>query len=153
MISPELERLATVGALTREAPTPGEVDGLVRSGEAKLRDAGNLALALESRFDLAYNAAHALALAALRRLAYRAQNRYTVFQVLTHTLALPAASWRVLAKAHQVRNRSEYEGAVDLDEPARYGRHRRRNRGSRCPPRDCARHESVNVNSYWCLSP
>lgn len=49
--------------------------GLQRTGIARLRDAQNSALALESRFDLAYNAAHALCLAALRRTGYRSGNR------------------------------------------------------------------------------
>jgi hypothetical protein len=63
---------------------------------------------------LAYNAAHALALAALRRLGYRSDNRYLVFQVLPHTLGLPAETWRVLAKGHEARNRAEYEGALEI---------------------------------------
>lgn len=50
----------------------------------------NATLAIESRFDLAYNAAHALALAALRARGYRSDNRYVVFQALPHTLGLPA---------------------------------------------------------------
>jgi hypothetical protein len=66
MTSPELERLVLVGQLKREPGTQGEIDGLVRSARSRLTDAGHPALALESRFDLAYNAAHALSLAALR---------------------------------------------------------------------------------------
>jgi hypothetical protein len=47
------------------------------------------ALSPEIRFDLAYNAAHALALAALRWNGYRLNNsRYIVFQALPHTLEL-----------------------------------------------------------------
>ena len=72
-------------------------------------------LSLESRFDLAYNAAHALCLAALRRHGYRARHRYIVFQVLPHTLGLGPEVWRVLAKAHDQRNLAEYEGHVDVD--------------------------------------
>ena len=116
MTSPELENLARTGALTREAAASDEISGLRSSGEARLRDAANPALSLESRFDLAYNAAHALALAALRRLGYRPRNRYVVFQVLTHTLSIPASKWRMLAKAHDLRNMSEYEGSLDIDE-------------------------------------
>ena len=68
------------------------------------------------RFDLAYNAAHALALAALRWHGFRSENRYTVFQVLPHTLALPLALVRVLSKAHTVRNAAEYEGHLEADQ-------------------------------------
>lgn len=116
MTSAELERLVAVGQLKRETPATGEVEGLRRSGGARLHDAANAALSLESRFDLAYNAAHALALAALRRWGYRPANRYIVFQVLPHTLGLPAAVWRTLSKAHDARNLAEYEGAVEVDE-------------------------------------
>ena len=55
-------------------------------GRVRLRDAQNLELGVESRFDLAYNAAHAYSLAALRWHGYRSGNRYTVFQCLPHTL-------------------------------------------------------------------
>lgn len=116
MTSRELENLAALGTLKREPPSAAEVQELRRSGEARLADAVNTALRLESRFDLAYNAAHALAHAALRRMGYRADNRYAVFQVLPHTLNLPAPTWRVLAKCHELRNRAEYEGQLDVDE-------------------------------------
>ena len=71
---------------------------------------------LASRFDLAYNAAHALCLAALRRAGYRPSKRYVVFQLLPHTLGLGPGTWRVLDHAHSVRNRSEYEGDLSIDE-------------------------------------
>ena len=83
-----LESLAGTGkALLAEAPDAVEIAGLLRSGRARLTDARNAALSLESRFDLAYNAAHALCLAALRRNGFRARHRYIVFQVLPHTWA------------------------------------------------------------------
>jgi hypothetical protein len=93
-----------------------EFAGLVRSGKARLNDAANKALALESRFDLAYNAAHALCLAALRWHGYRLSNRYIVFQLLPHTLNLGPAVWRVLSKCHDIRNLGEYEGDLNIDE-------------------------------------
>ncbi len=42
--------------------------------------------------------------------------RYLIFQVLPHTLGLPAAQWRVLAKAHERRNLAEYEGHLEYDD-------------------------------------
>ena len=68
-------------ALKTEAPDAAELTGLIRTGKARLADARNTTLALESRFDLAYNAAHALCLAALRAKGFRASNRYIVFRV------------------------------------------------------------------------
>ncbi len=113
-----LERLAQIGSLHREAPIRREFEGLLRIGNARLHDAMNETNSKESRFDLAYNAAHAFALAALRSHGYRPpQNaRFVVFQALPHTLGTPAAKWRLLAKCHEMRNRMEYEGEVDIDE-------------------------------------
>ena len=111
-----LERLAQIGSLKREPPDQRETDGLVRSGRVRLRDAQLQGLSPESRFDLAYNASHALALAALRRAGYRSDNRYLVFQCLPHTLGVGAEVWRVIALCHERRNRAEYEGDADIDE-------------------------------------
>jgi hypothetical protein len=82
MTSPSpLERLAGPGnVLGKEAPDAKEFEGLVRSGLARLKDSDNEANSLESRFDLAYGAAH------------------------------------VLSKCHDMRDRTEYEGALDVDE-------------------------------------
>jgi hypothetical protein len=114
---PALENLCGPGKpLKAEAPDANEIAGLLRTGTARLHDAQNTALALESRFDLAYNAAHALCLAALRRMGYRSGNRYIVFQVLPHTLGLGPEVWRVLDKCHNTRNLGEYEGMLDVDE-------------------------------------
>ena len=112
-----LESLCGPGKpLAAEPPDVAEIAGLLRSGRARLFDAHNASLSLESRFDLAYNAAHALCLAALRRMGYRPANRYIVFQVLPHTLGLGPEVWRVLDKCHNTRNLGEYEGALDVDE-------------------------------------
>lgn len=115
MTSP-LDNLVGTGSLKREAPDAREFEGLVRSGTVRLADAERAENALESRFDLAYNAAHALCLAALRRLGYRASNRYVVFQVVPHTLGLGPEVWRVLAKGHAIRNQGEYEGDLNIDD-------------------------------------
>lgn len=116
-MSPPLDNLSGTGKpLKAEAPDAAETAGLLRTGLARLADSRNTSLALESRFDLAYNAAHALCLAALRGKGYRASNRYIVFQVLPHTLGLGPEVWRVLDKCHNTRNLGEYEGLLDVDE-------------------------------------
>jgi hypothetical protein len=111
-----LDNLVTIGKLKVEPTVDAELDGMMSSGRARLADAQRAELSFESRFDLAYNAAHSLALAALRFHGYRSENRYLVFQALQQTVQLEAAEWRVLDKAHSLRNRSEYEGYVDHDE-------------------------------------
>lgn len=111
-----LENLVRINKLHHEPADASEVQGLIQSGKVRLKDAGIEALSLESRFDLSYNAAHALSLAALRHFGYRSDNRYLVFQCLQHTLDFPPAKWRVLDQAHRKRNLSEYEGDIDVDE-------------------------------------
>ena len=110
-----LQNLERISQLKTEIPSKEEFNGLVISGQRRLKDAENESLSLESRFDLAYNASHALSLAALRWHGYRSNNRYLVFQCLEHTVNIPSEKWRVLDQAHRKRNLAEYEGDVDVD--------------------------------------
>lgn len=112
----QLDNLVKIGKLKAEAPSAQEVAGLIGSGLARLHDAKIESLNIESRFDLAYNAAHALSLAALRKAGYRSDNRYLVFQCLQHTLDLPSEQWRILGQAHRKCNIAEYEGELDIDQ-------------------------------------
>ena len=112
----KLENLVRIRKLKTEAASRDEIAGLVRSGLARLTDSKNATLSQESRFDLAYNAAHALSLAALRAAGYRSENRYLVFQCTQHTLDLASEQWRVLDQAHRKRNVAEYEGHNDVDD-------------------------------------
>lgn len=96
--------------LKAERPDAKEFAGLKRSGQARLRDTLNVTLSLEGRFDLAYNAAHARCLAALRWHGYRSSNRCIVFQLLPNTLGLGPEVWRVLSRCHDIRNLGEYGG-------------------------------------------
>jgi len=111
-----LENLADAGQLKKEQADQVEFGGLVRSGHARLDDARKETLSIESRFDLAYNAAHAFSLAALRFNGFRSNNRYMVFQCLPHTLGVGPDVWRLLAHCHGLRNRGEYDGLFDVDE-------------------------------------
>ena len=116
MTSPNLENLVKIGKLKKERVSQTEFDGLVKSGRARLTDARIPSLSIESRFDLAYNASHALSLAALRWHGYRSENRYLVFQCLQETLGLGPEHWRVLALCHERRNVAEYQGHLDVEE-------------------------------------
>jgi hypothetical protein len=117
MTSQHLDSLVSIDRLKAEPGDQAEFDGLVKSGRARLLDARNGTLSIESRFDLAYNASHALSLAALRWQGYRSDYRYIVFQCLQHTLGLDAKVWKVLDHCHHLRNRGEYEGFLDINEP------------------------------------
>ena len=61
MNSVELDNLVKIGSLKREPASPREQRGLRASELARLNDANRADLAYDSRFDLACNAAHALA--------------------------------------------------------------------------------------------
>jgi hypothetical protein len=115
MANDKLKNLAKTGQLKAEPASEEEVAGLLRSGAIRLADAKNEDLSKESRFDLAYNAAHALSLAALRRAGFRSESRYLVFQCTQHTLDLEPGQWRVLDQAHRKRNLAEYEGDIEVD--------------------------------------
>jgi hypothetical protein len=111
----ELENLAKINQLKTEPVNANEFVGMLRSGDTKLKDALLSGLSEDSQFTLAYGAAHAFSLAALRWHGYRSDNRYLVFQCLQHTLGLDKAKWRVLDKCHNARNLAEYEGHLDVN--------------------------------------
>jgi len=112
----ELDNLVKIGKLKTEPGARAEFDGLVKSGNNRLADAQNEDLSPDSRFDLAYSASHAFALAALRQKGYRSGERYIVFQALPHTLGLDVATTRIFARAHNERNLAEYQGRTEIDE-------------------------------------
>ncbi len=99
MSQPELDNLVRIGQLKAEPRNTQEVNRMLSMARSRLNDAQLSNLSLEGRFTSAYNAAHSAALAALRWHGYRSENRYTVFQCLTHTLDL-----------------AEYEGYLDVEE-------------------------------------
>ncbi|SDV10421.1 hypothetical protein [Pseudomonas mucidolens] len=111
-----LENLQRSGGLKVEPPDRKECEGLIRSAKDRLKDASCVNLSFASRFDLAYNAAHAIALTALRLHGYRSEKRYLVFQCLTHTACIGNVQVRLFALCHERRNLAEYEGYMDEDE-------------------------------------
>jgi hypothetical protein len=56
-----LENLVRTGDLVPEAPYEPDLQRLLASARARLSDAERTDITFDSRFDLAYNAAHALA--------------------------------------------------------------------------------------------
>jgi hypothetical protein len=112
----ELDNLVRINQLKSEAGSRSEFAGMVNSARTRLADAQNESIDPDSQFDLAYGAAHRLALAALRQQGYRSENRITVFQTLVHTLDSDKADIQIFLRAHNERNLAEYEGRMEIDE-------------------------------------
>jgi len=88
---------------------------MVSSARTRLADAQNESLDPDSQFDLAYGAAHRLALVTLRQLGYRSEDRISVFQTLVHTVGTDKADIQIFLRAHNQRNLAEYEGRTDVN--------------------------------------
>jgi hypothetical protein len=111
----ELDNLVKIGNLKVETASRKEFDGMVKSARRGLVDAQNESIETDSQFDLAVEAAHKFALAALRHQGCPSENRITVFQALVHTLGTDNADLRIFLRAHNERNLAAYEGRVDID--------------------------------------
>lgn len=115
-----LENLAGTGQLLTEETSFNEISGYLLRAEQQLADARTTTLSPASRFSLAYDAAHAFALAALRAHGYRPGrglgHRVIVFSTLAHTVASPAAEWSALTRYHTKRNASEYAGLTNASD-------------------------------------
>ena len=111
----ELDNLVKIQRLKVKSPTLLEYTGMVASARRRLVDAQNEDLDPDSQFDLAYGAAHRLALAALRREGYRSEDRITVFQTLVHTLGTERSHIQTFLRAHNERNLAEYQGRMEID--------------------------------------
>lgn len=112
-----LKNLAARNLLHQEPRDEQEIGNLINAAIARLQDAQNVSLSYASRFDLAYNAAHGFALAALRSAGYRTDKRYLVFQCLVHTTSLSKSTVRLFSTCHDKRNLAEYTGYFDEDFP------------------------------------
>jgi hypothetical protein len=100
---PELDNLVRINRLKAEPASRNEFVGMVSSARRRLVDAQNKSLDPDSQFDLAYGAAHRLALAALRQQGYRSENRITVFQTIVHTLGSDNSDVQIFLRAHNER--------------------------------------------------
>ena len=115
-----LANLARAGQLAAEASSAGEIGRLLKGAADQLRDSRGSSLSSPSRFVLAYGAAHALALAALRAEGYRPVaskgHRKVIFQVLGASADAPRELWLALDRYHDRRNAAEYEAAPPASE-------------------------------------
>ena len=114
----KLQRLEAAGQLKPEATSKQEIEGFLASARELLTDSQNSQLSAASRFRLAYDAAYALAHAALRAHGLRPSqekgHRAIVFQCLAHTVGAAPDIWATLSKAHSRRNASVYGGLIDV---------------------------------------
>lgn len=112
-----MSALDNLWQLKLEPPSKEEIGSYLRKAAFYLRDAGREGMSPASRFMLAYDAAHALAFAALRAKGYRPDaNRAVVFQTLEATVGAPKELWVALDRYHTRRNASEYAGMVEASE-------------------------------------
>jgi hypothetical protein len=111
-----LDKLVTTGHLKVQPTSKSQLAGFLANADRRLADAQIPELSSAGRFNIAYEAAHALALAAMRAHGYRPGSapghRAIVFQELVHTVQAPATLASSLNRDHAKRNKSEYEGLV-----------------------------------------
>ena len=109
-----LDSLVKAGRLRGEPTSRQEIGRFLAIAETSLADAAIAGLSPAGRFKHAYDAAHALALCALRAHGLRPASvpghRAIVFQALAMTLGAERPLWSTLELYHMRRNKSEYEG-------------------------------------------
>jgi len=104
-----LENLERIELLLPLEKSETEFIQLIEKAKELHTDSIRKELSIQSRFQLAYEASFALALAALRWHGYRPSgNRYVVFQALSHTVEF-GSEVALLIKAHGMRNEIEYD--------------------------------------------
>ncbi len=120
----ELASLVKSGRLKRERTSPEEIRSYLQHAAQSLADANVPGVSASGRFEFAYTAAHALALAALRvqdvRPGAGPGHRAIAFVMLTQTIAIPESAASSLNRYHTKRNKSEYgDWVVVTDSEAR----------------------------------
>lgn len=109
-----LRNLTERNQLRVEKSSAEEVQGLLASAGSFIADARRKENSEATRFNIAYEAAHAPALAALRandlRPAQGPGHRAIVFNVLDATTTAPSSVCVPLGKAHDKRNKLTYDG-------------------------------------------
>ena len=112
-MSAELNNLVNLGKLQPQPPRKSEIDGILQRAAEFLEGAQNASGPLSVRFSLAYSAAHAIALGALRMAGYRPAYRGVAFQCIVHVIPCSDDEAETLITAHEIRNNVEYDGLPD----------------------------------------
>lgn len=99
----------------RHTPTVAELQTHITNAATDLVDAKNATVSAVGRYKHAYDAAHALAIAAVKIRGFRPSNelghRQLVFTALEHAVPAVERDVPIFNDAHKERNRSEYDGA------------------------------------------
>ncbi|HEY6898269.1 MAG TPA: hypothetical protein VI279_13490 [Rhodocyclaceae bacterium] len=96
----DLNDLLQMGKLRHAPCSQREFGQLLRAGRARLIDARNQALALESRLDIAYKACNILALAAFRWHGLRPNTSLPLLLLLPCVVDTDVATKKILARGH-----------------------------------------------------
>lgn len=118
LLSDRLKNLAEAGQLNPHRPALAEIQQHLGKAERVLGDARRPENSLEGRFENANSAGHALLMAALKMKGYRPSSekghRAILYQLLDQLVPGAAGAKDTLARVHNLRNRSEYDGD-DID--------------------------------------
>ena len=113
-LSEQLQGLEKIGRVNPHAATTAEIQQHLSDAKDFQTDASKKDNTLRGRFSNANSAAHALLMAAIKIQGYRPTgekgHRYILYELLDSLLPAAAGAKAVLAQAHKLRNRSEYDG-------------------------------------------
>ena len=113
-LSERLQKLEGIGQVNPHVATVVEIQQHLNDARDLLADASRKSNTLRGRFGNANSAAHALLMAAIKMHGYRPTgekgHRYILYELLDALLPAAAGAKAVLAQAHKLRNRAEYDG-------------------------------------------
>lgn len=115
-----LKGLLKIGQIKRHPLDRTEIEAMLAAAARNLKDAENVTISTETRFDCAYKTVMQCALAAMMANGYRPStnvpgHQMTMIQALPHTIGLAAPRMVVLDALRRKRNLNDYLGS-NLDE-------------------------------------
>lgn len=111
-VPPPLLDLLRLGKMKKRYAVDGEVEALLHTAQARLRDAGNTQLDIGTRYDLAYLSVRASSLVALCWYNCHTDSTFLIFQSLQSTVGVSKPSWRILNQARQQHDFLDTYGRV-----------------------------------------
>jgi hypothetical protein len=115
-LNEQLENLVTARSLVEHNAPVAEIQQHIALAQEHLRDARNKDNSLATRFLIANSAAHMLLMAAIKMHGYRPMSerghRAVLYQMVDVLLPGAAGTKETLMRAHNARNKAEYDGAA-----------------------------------------